>query len=122
MFSAHLSLCEMVLCVSVVWTRVDLCPDGDLLEEGMVTHCSILAWRIPMGQRCLAGYSPWGHKELDTTERLTRKWFCILIVVVVIRVCTWIITHIHHTNVNFLVLILYDYLQCNHWERLGDWV
>ena len=23
------------------------------------------------GQRSLVGYSPWGHKELDTTERLT---------------------------------------------------
>ena len=23
------------------------------------------------GQRRLAGYSPWGRKELDTTERLT---------------------------------------------------
>ena len=23
------------------------------------------------GQRGLAGYSPWGHKELDTTEQLT---------------------------------------------------
>ena len=23
------------------------------------------------GQRSLASYSPWGHKELDTTERLT---------------------------------------------------
>ena len=23
------------------------------------------------GQKSLAGYSPWGHKELDTTERLT---------------------------------------------------
>ena len=23
------------------------------------------------GQRSLAGYSPWGHKEPDTTERLT---------------------------------------------------
>ena len=23
------------------------------------------------GQRSLAGYSPWGHKELDVTERLT---------------------------------------------------
>ena len=23
----------------------------------------------PHGQRSLAGYSPWGHKELDTTER-----------------------------------------------------
>ena len=22
----------------------------------------------PHGQRSLAGYSPWGHKELDTTE------------------------------------------------------
>ena len=27
-------------------------------------------WRIPVGQRSLAGYSPWGCKELDTTERL----------------------------------------------------
>ena len=23
-----------------------------------------------LGQRSLAGYSPWGHKELDMTERL----------------------------------------------------
>ena len=23
------------------------------------------------GQRSLAGYNPWGHKELDTTERLS---------------------------------------------------
>ena len=38
----------------------------DLLEEEMATHSSILAWEIP-GQRSLVGYSPWGHKELDTT-------------------------------------------------------
>ena len=25
----------------------------------------------PHGERGLAGYSPWGHKELDTTERLS---------------------------------------------------
>ena len=25
----------------------------------------------PHGQRNLAGYSPWGHKELDTAERLS---------------------------------------------------
>ena len=25
------------------------------------------------GQRCLAGYSPWACKELDMTERLTRR-------------------------------------------------
>ena len=25
----------------------------------------------PHGQRSLAGYSPWSHKELDTTEQLS---------------------------------------------------
>ena len=27
------------------------------------------------GQRSMAGYSPWGHKELDTTEQLTLSHF-----------------------------------------------
>ena len=31
-------------------------------EEGMATHSSILAWRIPW-QRSLVGYSPWCCKE-----------------------------------------------------------
>ena len=30
----------------------------DPLEEGMATHSSILAWRIPCTERRLAGYSP----------------------------------------------------------------
>ena len=31
------------------------------------------------GQRSLAGYSPWGHKESDATERLTPlKWYSCL--------------------------------------------
>ena len=34
----------------------------DPLEKEMATHSSILAWEIP--RRSLAGYSPWGHKEL----------------------------------------------------------
>ena len=25
----------------------------------------------PHGQSCLVGYSPWGHRESDTTERLS---------------------------------------------------
>ena len=33
----------------------------------MAIHSSILAWRS-LGQRSLAGYSPWGHKELDKTK------------------------------------------------------
>ena len=40
----------------------------DPLEKEMVTHSSILAWKIPW--RILVGYSPWGRKESDTTERL----------------------------------------------------
>ena len=42
------------------------------LEKGLATHSSILAWRIQFhGQRSLEGYSPWGPKESDMTERLT---------------------------------------------------
>ena len=33
----------------------------------MVTHSGILTWRIPRTEE-LAGYSPWGHGELDMTE------------------------------------------------------
>ena len=39
----------------------------DPLEKGMATQLQYSCH----GQRSLAGYSPWGHKELDTTERLT---------------------------------------------------
>ena len=41
------------------------------LEKGRATHSSILAWRIPWTERSLAGYSPWGGKESDMTERVT---------------------------------------------------
>ena len=36
----------------------------------MATHSSILVWRIPW-TRSLVGYTPWGCKELERTERLT---------------------------------------------------
>ena len=39
----------------------------DLLEKGMATHFSILAWRIPWTD-CLVGCSPLGHKASDTTD------------------------------------------------------
>jgi len=41
----------------------------DPLEKGKATHSSSLAW-IFHGL-----YSPWGHKELDTTERLSLSNF-----------------------------------------------
>ena len=37
--------------------------------EGNGNHSSILAWKSH-GQRSLAGYSPKGHKESDTTQQL----------------------------------------------------
>ena len=42
----------------------------DPLEKGMATHSSIRVGEFH-GQRSLAGYSPWAHKELDMTEQLT---------------------------------------------------
>ena len=38
----------------------------DLLEKEMATYSSILAWKIPWTEE--PGYSPWGHKESETTE------------------------------------------------------
>ena len=34
----------------------------------MATPSNILAWRIPWTEGSLAGYSLWGHEELDMTE------------------------------------------------------
>ena len=51
-------------------TWVQSLGQEDPLEEGMATHSSILAWESQR-QKTLTGYSPWGPKELDTTERLT---------------------------------------------------
>ena len=41
------------------------------LEKGMATHCSALAWRLPMDRDILEGYSPRDRKESDITERLS---------------------------------------------------
>ena len=42
----------------------------DPLEEDMVTHSSILAWRIPWTEEP-GGLQSWGHKKSDTTEQLS---------------------------------------------------
>ena len=42
----------------------------DPLEKEMATHTTILASRIPWTEEPGGLYSRWGHKELDTTERL----------------------------------------------------
>ena len=40
----------------------------DPLEEGMATHSSTLAWRIPVDRGVWSAAVHRGHKESDTTE------------------------------------------------------
>ena len=51
-------------------TEVQFLDGEDPLEEGMATYSDFLSGES-RGQRRLAGYSPWGRKELDTTEGLS---------------------------------------------------
>ena len=51
-------------------TRLQSLGWEDALEEGMATHSSTLAWRIPWTEEP-GSYSPWGCKESDTTAQLT---------------------------------------------------
>ena len=50
-------------------TRIQSLDQEDPLEKRMaITPVSLLGEFH--GQRCMVGYSLWGHKELDTTEQL----------------------------------------------------
>ena len=51
-------------------TQVRSLGQQDPLKKEMTTYSSVLAWEIPWTERNLVGYSPWGRKELDTTERV----------------------------------------------------
>ena len=49
-------------------TQVQSLGWEDPLEKEMTIHSSILAWKIPWMEELGRLYSPWGHKESDTTE------------------------------------------------------
>ena len=53
-------------------TWVQSLDQEDPLEKGMATTPVFLPGEFH-GQRSLVGYSLWGHKELDVTERLTTR-------------------------------------------------
>ena len=58
------SVAQLVKNPPAMWeTWVQYLDWEDPLEKGKATHSSILAWRISC--------TVWGHKELDTTERLS---------------------------------------------------
>ena len=44
----------------------------DPLEEGMATHSTILACRIHMDRGAWRATVPWGLKEWDTSDQLSR--------------------------------------------------
>ena len=52
------------------------CNGGDLSSiPGSGRSTPVFLPEESHGQRSLVGYSPWGRKELDTTERLTLYFF-----------------------------------------------
>ena len=48
-----------------------------ILEKEIATHSNIWPGKSH-GRRSLVGYSPWGHKESDTTEQLTLLLFILI--------------------------------------------
>ena len=56
--------------------QVQLLSWEDPLEMGMAFHSGFLLGESH-GQRSLVGYSPWGHKESDTTEQLLWVHMCV---------------------------------------------
>ena len=63
-------MAQTVKHLSTMWeTRVQSLGREDPLEKEMATTPVLLPGKSH-GQRSLVGYSPWGRKESDTTERL----------------------------------------------------
>ena len=58
-------------------TWVQSLGQEDPLEKEMAIQSSILAWTI-LRRDSLVGYSPWGRKDLDTTEKLTLSFHFVM--------------------------------------------
>ena len=70
-------------------TQVQSLGQKDPLEKDTATHSSILAGESN-GERSLVGYSPWGLKELDTTELLHFLSLSLsLYIYMYIHICTF---------------------------------
>ena len=61
-------MAQAVKCLPAIRDRVQSLGQKDPLEKEMETPSILLPGKFH-GRRGLAGYSPWGGKELDTTER-----------------------------------------------------
>ena len=80
--------------------RLDPCVRKNPRRRKMATHSSILAWKIPWTGESGGLYSPWGHKDSDTTEQLSTN------------------THVQHSQMlaisfqEWLYTGLYSHQQC----------
>ena len=81
-------------------TQIGSLGREDCLEKEMVTHSSILAWKIPWTEES-GGLQSMGPKELDTTEHLT------------IYIYIYIYTHTH-THIHLLHIYIYIYIFVSH--------
>ena len=70
-------------------TRIRSLGREDPLEEGLATHSSILAWRIPWTEEP-GRPSPWGHKELGMTEATQHT--CMLHAVISLIPLRWLLS------------------------------
>ena len=59
-----------LLAIEETW--IPVLGGEDPLEKGMAIHSSILAWKIPWRGAWQLN-SPWGPKESNLTEQLTRN-------------------------------------------------
>ena len=67
----HSSVCKESACNA---GDLGLIPElGRYPEGGLGNLLQYSCLENPLGQKCLADYSPWGCKELDTTERLSTQ-------------------------------------------------
>ena len=63
---------------------------------------------LEKSQRSLVGYSPWGCKESDMTERLLFFYVCVCVCVIYIYVCIWVcvVMCVCNCKITIWVLIL----------------
>ena len=80
----------------------------------MVTHSSILAWRIPWTEEPGGLYSPWGCKESDTTEH-AHYYIIVQISFTALETCALLVHPFPHTSPgNHMFYFLHNllFLEC----------
>ena len=75
----------------------------DPLEKEMATHSVILPGEIH-GQKTLAGYSPWGHKDPNTTGQLIQQKLPLPMSIVIDKFC------FQKNSLSFHNLYIYIYI------------